>query len=224
VSYLPADVVSIKRLDRPDAGAGPDGRVISGSARIIDELSAPIPRGRCIRRTRAARAGAVRAAALRRRGRSRRPHGDLLGDDPERLPCATFARTQRLKQAIYRAAFADEAGGREGERRESENVERALARTERALTTARMIGPSGQLVGPAFSVADLTVAALLAPLVALPHPDMARTQPVPARVAELSARFEKHPAAQWVREQYAKHRPASHGVPAQAGRRSSVTP
>jgi glutathione S-transferase len=95
------------------------------------------------------------------------------------------------------------------------NVERALALTEQALDdTARAIGSSGYLAGEAFSVADLTVAALLSPLVPLAHPDVAPPQPLPDRVAAFYARYERHPAIQWVREQYAKHRPPACDVPA----------
>jgi glutathione S-transferase len=131
-------------------------------------------------------------------------------EEPDYL-CAIFTRGQPAwKRASYRVLvpFAKPLMAR-ANGVNTENVPRAFARTERALDdTARAIGTTGQLVGDRFSVADLTAAALLAPLAALSHPDMARPHRVPARAQELYARFDRHPALQWVREQYARHRPA----------------
>lgn len=81
---------------------------------------------------------------------------------------------------------------------------------ERALDfVAREVGPSGYLVGDTFSVADLCCASLLAILVDPPHPDMSHPKPMPARIEAFLARFAPHPAAAWVLEQYARHRPPS---------------
>jgi glutathione S-transferase len=86
------------------------------------------------------------------------------------------------------------------------------AQTPVLLTKGRTISGSARIIGDAFSVADLAVASLLAPLAGVAHADMVRPQPIPARAAEFYARYEKHAAIQWVREQYARHRPASCGV------------
>jgi glutathione S-transferase len=222
VSHLPGPhLLSIRRLSGQvqTPVLSMDGRVIPGSAPIIDALERAFP----------ARPLYPEDPAQREQALSVQRHFDAevgpavrtvifsaLILEPDFL-CATFARTQpRWQRALYRAAYPLLKGPiASGNGVNPTNVERSFARTELALDeTARMLGPSGQLVGSGFSVADLTVAALLAPLVSLSHPDMARPRPVPARVLELSARFEKHAAVQWVREQYAKHRPASCAVSA----------
>jgi glutathione S-transferase len=188
------------------------GRVIAGSARILDELERACPEPRLYPEDPAGRA---RALDVQRRFDDevgpavRTAVFSALIHEPGTL-CAFFTRGQTaLVRALYRAALPlaspliARANGLD-----PENVERALARTERALDeTARLVGPGGQIVGDGFSVADLTAAALLAPLVDLPHPDMARPRPVPERMAAFYARYEGHAALQWVREQYAKHRP-----------------
>jgi glutathione S-transferase len=195
-----------------------DGRAIAGSAQIIDALERAFPERSLYPADPAQR---ERALALQRR------YDDEVGPavrtalfsmlllEPDYL-CAIFTRPQpRWKQRIYRALFPLTRGlVARGNAVSVDNVPRAFARTEQALDeTARAVGPSGQLAGDAFSVADLTAAALLAPLADLAHPDMARPQPVPARAAELYARYEHHEALAWVREQYAKHRPAPRGTP-----------
>lgn len=222
VSHLPGPhMVSIRRLSGQSQVPVliMDGRVISGSAQILDSLERAFPARPLYPEDPAQR---EQALAVQRRFDDevgpavRTAVFSVLVPEPDFL-CATFSRTQPAwRQAVYRAAFpvmkpmVAKANGVN-----PESVERAVARTERALDeTAHMIGPSGQLVGPRFSVADLTVAALLAPLVPLSHPDMAPPQPIPARVAEFHARWEKHEAVRWVREQYATHRPASCAVPA----------
>jgi len=139
----------------------------------------------------------------------------VLIHEPGHL-CAIFARRQPvLKRALYRAALPlARPMIAKGNGVTPEGVARALARTQQALDeTARAIGPSGQLVGDAFSVADLAAAALLAPLLPLAHPDMAPPQPIPDRIAAFYASYATHPAIQWVREQYAKHRPPPCDVP-----------
>ncbi len=131
--------------------------------------------------------------------------------------CRVFARGQPpLKRTLYRALLPlVRPLIAKGNAVTPENIPVAFARTQQALDEAvRLVGASGQIVGDTFTVADLTLAALLAPLAEISHPDMARPQPVPARMQALYARFEQHAAIQWVREQYAKHRPASRGAPA----------
>jgi len=222
VSHLPGPhVVTIKRVSGQTQTPVLviDGRAISGSARIIEELERAFPARPLYPEDPAQR---QQALSIQQRfddevGPAVRTAGFSVMLGEADFVCATFTRTQpSWKRALYRAAFplirplmASANGVNPA------NVERAFARTQLALDeTARMIGPSGQLVGTRFSVADLTAAALFAPLVALSHPDMAPPQPVPARIAELYARFEKHATVQWVREQYAKHRPPSCGVAA----------
>ncbi len=220
VSYLPGPHMPlIKRLSGQTQTPVlvMNGRAIAGSARIIDELERAFPErplypGDAEARSRAldiqARfdeevGPAVRTAVF-----------SVLIREPGYLS-AVFTRTQPvLKRLFFRASLPlVKSLIARGNGVNPANVERSLARTQQALDeTARMIGPSGQIVGNAFSVADLAVASLLAPLVDVAHPDMARPFPVPPRMAEFYARFEKHPAVDWVREQYAKHRPATSKV------------
>lgn len=196
-----------------------DGDVISGSARIVDALERAFPEPRLYPADPSAR---ERALAVQRR------FDDEVGPAVRTLLfaellhelghlCALFTRGQPApKRALYRALLPlVRPVIARGNAVTPENVPRAAARVEEALDeVARAIGPSGQLVGDAFSVADLGAAALLAPLAELAHPDMARPQPVPPRLEALYARYAKHAAIQWVREQYAKHRPAPCARPA----------
>ncbi len=214
-AYLPGPhIPAIRRLSGQTATPvlEIDGRVVAGSARIVAELERVWPEPALLPEEPAQR---ERALALEREV------DDEVGpavrtvifaamlDEPDFL-CAVFARSQPgWKRAVYRALLplakpmiAKANGVVPG------NVERATARTERALEdTARRVGAAGQLVGERFSVADLATAALLAPLADVDHPDMALPRPRPEPVARALARWERHPALQWVREQYAKHRP-----------------
>jgi glutathione S-transferase len=88
-------------------------------------------------------------------------------------------------------------------------VQRSLAVTEQALDwVAESTRRRPALVGDAFSIADLAAAALLSPVVALDHPDMGPREDVPPALSALHARFEAHPAVDWVKRQYRAHRPA----------------
>ena len=85
-----------------------------------------------------------------------------------------------------------------------EQVRAGLARIESGA------GPDGYLVRGGFSVADLAAAALLAPLVRpaqLPYP----VPQYPPALEEIRASLEG-PAFEWVRDMYARHRPASAAV------------
>jgi glutathione S-transferase len=220
VSYLPGThMLQIRRLS--GQAQTPvlvmKGRTISGSARIIDELEHAYPERPLYPADAAAR---ERALEIQRRFDDevgpavRTALFSVLIHEPDYL-CAMFTRTQpALKRTLYRALLPlVKPLIAKGNGVNPVNVERSLARTQQALEdTARMIWPGGQIIGDAFSVADLAVASLLAPLADVAHADMVRPQPIPARAAEFYARYEKHAAVQWVREQYARHRSASCGV------------
>jgi glutathione S-transferase len=77
---------------------------------------------------------------------------------------------------------------------------------------ARETEKTGYLIGARFTVADLAAASCLAPLVDPPHPDMRRPEPHPPAVADWLARWRDHPAADWVRAMYRKHRPLPKAV------------
>ena len=89
-----------------------------------------------------------------------------------------------------------------------ENVKRAFNITEQTLDEiANQVTSTGYLCGDTFSIADLTAASLLAPLVSVDHTDMARPQPIPDALVAFYQRWADHPALDWVRNQYAQHRP-----------------
>jgi glutathione S-transferase len=217
IAYLPGPhAPQIKRLSGQTATPVlvMDGRAIAGSAQIIDALESAFPQ----------RALYPADPALRQRALGLQQRFDAEVGPAVRTAVFSvllheltylrdvFARGHpALKRSVYRALLPlVRPLIAQGNAVTTENVPRAFARTEQALEeTARLVGASGQLVGDAFSVADLTAAALLAPLSPPAHPDTARPARVPARMEEFYARYEKHVAVQWLREQYAKHRPAS---------------
>jgi glutathione S-transferase len=215
-SYLPGPHVPfIRRLSgqQQTPVLALDGQVISGSAAIIDELERRHPEP------------ALYPAdpALRERALGLQEHFDTqvgpatrtvvfsaLIDEPDYLS-RMFARDARpLGRRLYRASYPIARGliARGNGVNDPTNVRRAFSTAREAFDRiAAQTQATGYLCGDEFSIADLTAAALLAPLVALAHPDMARPTPVPQRLAELYGEWEAHPAADWVRTQYARHRP-----------------
>jgi glutathione S-transferase len=116
------------------------------------------------------------------------------------------------RRALYRALFPLAKGlirrgnGISGPEAIAE-AERLLAQNMDSL--AKLTYKSRYLCGGDFSVADLTAAALLAPVVDPPHPDMHKPRPLPPRLAELTAKWQDHPAARWVLDIYERHRGVS---------------
>jgi glutathione S-transferase len=190
-----------------------EGRVIAGSAAIIDALERRFPE----------RPLYPSDPALREQARRlQREWDEQVGPavrtvlfselihEPGHV-CATFAdQKSAAKRAVYRAALPLLRGriARAHHTDDPEAVKRAHEITRRALDeVVRRRGESDVLVGDSFGVADLCCAALLAPLVPdLPHPDMARPKPVPERLAGFLAQWSEHPAIHWVERQYARHR------------------
>jgi glutathione S-transferase len=78
----------------------------------------------------------------------------------------------------------------------------ALALDEVAAASAA----TGYLVGDTFTRADITAAATLALLVRPTHSPMSAPEPISPLYAKLIARYADHPAAEWTRRIYAKHR------------------
>jgi glutathione S-transferase len=188
------------------------GRVIAGSARILDALEERFPERPLLPAHPELRrqALAIQAEFDAEVGPAARTAiFSVLLAEPGYL-CKIFAAGKPAPQRwLYRAllplakpmiARANGVGDRA-------SIERAFERTRRALDfVEKQVGPSGYLVGDAFSVADLCCASLLALLVDPRHPDMRRPQPMPASVQEFLARWSGHPATRWVLEQYARHR------------------
>ena len=72
--------------------------------------------------------------------------------------------------------------------------------------------PSGYLVGSSFSVADLAAAALLFPL-AWPA-ELQYPYPQPPEWGAALELLTKHPAVEWIREMYRRHRGPSADIDA----------
>ena len=130
--------------------------------------------------------------------------------DDSRYVADLFSRDKpHLQQWAYRLSFPLAKGmikkGNGITGVEAINNARATVTREMDALLERLDGRP-YLVGEAFSVADLTAAALLAPLVDPDHPDMKKPEPKPAGLIAANSVFGEHPAADWVRETYAKHR------------------
>ncbi|MGE0623924.1 MAG: glutathione S-transferase family protein [Pseudomonadales bacterium] len=190
-----------------------DGEVVTGSAAIIDRLERDHPEP-------ALYPGdpALRDEALALQARfdatvgpaTRTALFSVLVHEGGYLT-RMFARDASAPaRALYRTTFplARRLIARANGVTDPDNVARAFEITGQTLDeVAERTAATGYLCGDSFSVADLTAASLLAPLVVLDHPDMARPLPVPEPMAAFYARWQDHPAIDWVRHQYAMHRP-----------------
>ncbi|MEQ9328467.1 MAG: glutathione S-transferase [Rhodospirillales bacterium] len=71
---------------------------------------------------------------------------------------------------------------------------------------AAQAGPSGYLAGETFSAADLAAAALLSPIARPAECQSRIVARPPDEIAAWMARRQDHPAAQWAREMFRRHR------------------
>jgi glutathione S-transferase len=90
----------------------------------------------------------------------------------------------------------------------------SIADGERAIEEAQAfilknVGKSGYLVGNTFSIADLTAAAMMAMVCDFAGTPMAKPTPTPTEILRWQNRNTEHPAAEWARGVYARHRMAS---------------
>lgn len=123
--------------------------------------------------------------------------------------CRTFAASKgTLKRIAYRASLPLAMPLiRKGNRVYPDNIARSLDVCRSTLDQlAEDVAATGYLAGDGFSVADLTAAALLAPLANVAHPDMRRPEPVPESLRTFLARWQPHPAIDWVNQMYTRHR------------------
>jgi glutathione S-transferase len=191
-----------------------DDGIVAGSARIIAELerrhSDPtlLPADATLRR----RALELQTWADADVGPVvRRSLFAVLLGHPDYL-VRIFARERSVPvQRLYRALFPVTKLAMSASMgiRDAASIQTSDAATQAALDrVAGEVGPGGFLAGDAFSLADLAVASLLAPAVRLEHPAMRLPDPLPDDVAAWYGRWEAHPAANWVRETYRRHRPA----------------
>lgn len=192
-----------------------DGRIVGGSAAIIDALEVRKPTPPLYPSDAADRARALEIQAL---------FDDEVGPAVRAALFAAFIKTagyfstvfsthaSRPKRLVYRAMYpvARRAIVKQMHLEDPAAVRRNLDRTEKALDyVAENAGPEGYLAGDRFSVADLTAAALLAPAVETGHVDMSLPEPRPPAVVEWHRRWAAHPGAAWVRARYANDRPAN---------------
>jgi len=191
-----------------------DGRVIAGSAGIVDWLegirpSPPLyPEDPALRRE---------ALELQRwfddevgPAARRALFFDLLADGEYAARCFTADRGGAVP-AIFRAGFPvtriimrrDMQIDGPGAERGREVVAAALALVaERGMRT-------GYLVGDRFSVADLTAAALLSPVVFPPESPVVLPEPRAEGVRRWLARWATLPGTAWVGDTYRRHRGTS---------------
>lgn len=202
-----------------------DGRVLAGSAHILEEIERLRPDPPLFPEDPRLRQRAVEiqqyfdeqvAPDLRRLFWSayvRRP--------PECARMATAGASAGVK-LIWRALFPlmrPLFGGKMGLR----TGDLAAARERLSAYCDRLqseIGPSGYLVGDRFTAADLAAAAVMTAIVRPPEFPYPLPEPWPPGLVELRAAIADHPACRWVLQIYARHRGTSSEIVAPASRRS----
>ncbi|HYC00886.1 MAG TPA: glutathione S-transferase [Candidatus Limnocylindrales bacterium] len=221
INYLPGPhAPQIKKLTGQTAVpvVRTDGKVVAGSARIIDMIERSHPSPPLYPADAADREEAL---AIQQRfddelgpAVRRLVFKALLDDEPDYIPRMFSVGKPEWKRALYRGMFPLVQGLlRKANGVTSEQVAVAEKTVESLLDfIAGKTSRTGQMVGDGFTIADLTGAALLAPMVAVTHPDMAKPEPLPKAARVLLQRYERHPAVLWVHEQYRKHRPPSCGT------------
>ena len=133
----------------------------------------------------------------------------VMLDEPGYM-CAMFSSPQPLPMRwIYRGVFPLAKGKveRAYRVREDDHVLACREVVDRNLEEIEnRVQSTGYLVGDRFTVADLTAASLLAPVADPDHIDMKRPEPQPESVRAFVAPWRGHPACDWVREMYRRHR------------------
>jgi glutathione S-transferase len=194
-----------------------EGRVVNGSARIIELLEQRFPSPPLYPSDPADRDEALAIQARLDGGLGvevRRAVFETALASPA-FGVATFASEKPLwKQKLYQAAFP----AVRAVMTRVMNITPETGRRAREIVTAELdflaekSAATGYLVGDGFSVADLTAAALLGPVALVDHPDMRQAEPRPPRYAELCAQWAEHPGMLWAKSIWAKHRPPRRGV------------
>ena len=192
-----------------------DGTAIDGSARILDWLEQHHPEPRLIPDDPAER---EQVMSIQRRfddditPRIRRAVLDALLRRP-RYFAAVFGEAESpLKQRFYSlivplaAPVVRKGNGITGAAAVADGI---AAGHEAMDFVAAQATATGYLVGGRFTLADIAAATTLATLVRPASSPMQSPQPVDSLFAGLIAPFQDHPAAQWVRDIYRRHRGAS---------------
>lgn len=215
INYLPGPhVPQIRRLTGQNAVPvlRIDGKVIFGSARIIDELEQRYPTPPLYPQDRALRDEALTLQARfdKELGpATRRLIFDATLGEPAYVADMFSTGHPQWKRTLYRIASPLTAIViRKGNGVDPERVRKAEDLVASTLDfLAERSTATGYLVGDTFSIADLAAVALLGPITDVPHPDMKKPRPMPARAEELLARYAGHPAVSWALEVYRRHRP-----------------
>lgn len=191
-----------------------EGRVLAGSARILEELEhlRPLP------------PLFPTDPALRARTLAIQAHYDEeVAPELRRLFWSTYIDAPELCALMATDGFSDSTRRlwqgllplmrpllRRNMGIDSARIREARANLRKRFDDlAAQIGTDGYLAGPAFSVADLAAAAVMTAIVrpaGFPYP---LPQPVPAAFTELQASVQEHPGYRWVQDIYRRHRPAS---------------
>ena len=194
-----------------------DGRVLAGSAHILDEIERLRPDPPLFPADPEARQRALRIQAY---------FDEEVAPDLRRLFWATYI--QRPAACARMATDGSSTGTR--------LVWRGLFRVMRPLLRANMgmsagqlaaarerlqsyfdrleseIDPSGYLVGDRFGVADLAAAAVMTAIIRPPEFPYPLPEPWPPELVELRASVADHPGCRWVLQIYARHRGTSREI------------
>lgn len=220
IGYLPGPhALMIRRLS--GQGQVPvlrmDGRVLCGSAHILDMLEQRFPTPALYPADAASRneALALQARLDAELGPEvRRAFFDAALDEGVYVAQAFDSDKPAWKRRAYEAAFPlVRSVMKKSMNITPETGQRARQRVDGLLDfLAEQSAATGYLVGDRFTVADLTAAALLGPVAPVEHPDMKPVEPRPPRLTALCAAWSGHPGMAWAMEIWRKHRPPRLGV------------
>jgi glutathione S-transferase len=220
ITYLPGPHQGpMKKLSgqtsTPVADIG--GRIVAGSAAIIDALEQLFPAPPLFPAD-----PAERAQALEIQSRLDRD----LGPATRTMAFTVFVKelgyvarlfggeATPLQRGLYRIALplVKPIMAKTNGVTDPENVNRCIRITQEALDwIAEQTAQRKFLVGGSFSIADLTAAALLSPIMQLEHPDMRPAAPVPSALEGMWNEWRGHPAIHWAQGMYRDYRPADAG-------------
>lgn len=191
-----------------------DGKVVAGSAAIIDALENVCPKPSLYPADADQRSAAlaIQERFDREVGPATRTVAFTVFVQELGYVAAVFGKEATpLQRGIYRMVLplVRPIMAKTNGASDPETVKRAFDVTRRTLDwLAEEIKQRKYLVGDQFSVADLSAAALLSPIVRLDHPDMRPPEPVPEKMTALLAEWKDHPAVKWVQTMYRDHRPS----------------
>jgi glutathione S-transferase len=197
---------------------GMDGRVLHGSATILDAIEQRFPTPPLYPSQPSAREEALALQAKLDAGLGpevRRAVFDATLDESPTYVAETFAGEKPpWKRTLFVTAFpVIRALMKKSMNITPTTGQRAQQRVDELLEwMAAKVEATGYLVGDSFTVADLTAAALLGPILRVEHPDMKHPSPEPPRFRALCDRWGEHPATVWATEVYRKHRPPRRGI------------